>query len=155
MRALTEAGCIRIITDKKSDKKSGKNAEREELWKVLDHLRECDTLVVPSLDRLGRSVQDLIATVSGLRTRHRLRLIARGARYRRTRRSPPLPRFASLAEPPSPSANSSSRAPTRAWKPPAPAAPDLRHDRETGTSCPATCSPPPGIPSRPSRSSSA
>ncbi|WP_079085533.1 recombinase family protein [Streptomyces dysideae] len=65
IHALTEARCIRIF----SDKKSGKNAEREELWKALDYLREGDTLVVPSLDRLGRSIQDLIAIVSGLRKR--------------------------------------------------------------------------------------
>jgi DNA invertase Pin-like site-specific DNA recombinase len=65
IHALTEAGCIRIF----ADKKSGKNAEREELWKALDYLREGDTLVVPSLDRLGRSIQDLIAIVSGLRKR--------------------------------------------------------------------------------------
>ncbi|MFD6191604.1 recombinase family protein [Streptomyces sp. NPDC060275] len=32
-------------------------------------MRESDTLVVPSLDRLGRSIQDLIAIVSGLRKR--------------------------------------------------------------------------------------
>jgi hypothetical protein len=44
-------------------------AQREELWKALDFLREGDTLVVPSLDRLGRSIQDLIAIVSGLRKR--------------------------------------------------------------------------------------
>lgn len=62
--ALTEAGCVRIFTDRKS----GKNAEREELWKALDHLREGDT-VVPSLVRLSRSIQDLIAIVSGLRKR--------------------------------------------------------------------------------------
>jgi DNA invertase Pin-like site-specific DNA recombinase len=65
IHALAEAGCIRIF----ADKKSGKNAEREELWKALDYLREGDTLVVPSLDRLGRSLQDLIAIVSGLRKR--------------------------------------------------------------------------------------
>ncbi|MFJ1715546.1 recombinase family protein [Streptomyces sp. NPDC088260] len=65
IHALTEAGCIRIF----ADKKSGKNAEREELWKALDYLREGDTLVVPSLDRLGSSIQDLIAIVSGLRKR--------------------------------------------------------------------------------------
>ena len=63
--ALTEAGCARIFTDKKS----GKNAEREELWKALDYARPGDTLVVPSLDRLGRSIQDLISIVSGLRKR--------------------------------------------------------------------------------------
>jgi len=50
--ALTEAGCIRIV----ACRKSGKNVEREELWKALDYLREGDTLVVPSLDRLGRSL---------------------------------------------------------------------------------------------------
>ncbi|MCX5151466.1 recombinase family protein [Streptomyces sp. NBC_00320] len=65
IHTLTEAGCIRIF----ADKKSGKNAEREELWRALDFLREGDTLVVPSLDRLGRSLQDLIAIVSGLRKR--------------------------------------------------------------------------------------
>ncbi|MER5934967.1 recombinase family protein [Streptomyces sp. NPDC002054] len=65
IHALTDAGCSRIF----SDKKSGKNAEREELWKALDYLRPGDTLVVPSLDRLGRSIQDLIAIVSGLRKR--------------------------------------------------------------------------------------
>ncbi|GGU41048.1 recombinase family protein [Streptomyces violascens] len=65
IHALTEAGCIRIF----ADKKSGKNAEREELWKALDYVREGDTLVVPSLDRLRRSIQDLIAIVSGLRKR--------------------------------------------------------------------------------------
>ncbi|MFD8979634.1 recombinase family protein [Streptomyces sp. NPDC059564] len=52
-----------------TDKLSGKNAERPELWKALDYARPGDTLVVPSLDRLGRSIQDLIAIVSGLRKR--------------------------------------------------------------------------------------
>jgi DNA invertase Pin-like site-specific DNA recombinase len=63
--ALQAAGCMRIF----SDKKSGKNAEREELGKALDYLREGDTLVVPSLDRLGRSLQDLISIVASLRKR--------------------------------------------------------------------------------------
>ncbi|MGW5434629.1 recombinase family protein [Streptomyces sp. NPDC004059] len=61
----TAGSCARVF----ADKKSGKNAEREELWKCLDYLRPGDTLVVPSLDRLGRSIQDLIAIVSGLRKR--------------------------------------------------------------------------------------
>jgi DNA invertase Pin-like site-specific DNA recombinase len=65
IHALTETGCIRIF----ADKKSGKNAEREELAKALDYLREGDTLVVPSLDRLGRSIQDLITIVADLRKR--------------------------------------------------------------------------------------
>lgn len=63
--ALETAGCERVF----ADKKSGKNTEREELWNALDYLRPCDTLVVPSLDRLGRSIQDLIAIVAGLRKR--------------------------------------------------------------------------------------
>ncbi len=63
--ALEAAGCARVF----ADKRSGKNAEREELWMCLDYLRPGDTLVVPSLDRLGRSIQDLIAIVGGLRKR--------------------------------------------------------------------------------------
>ncbi|MFD8533931.1 recombinase family protein [Streptosporangium canum] len=63
--ALEAAGCSRIFVDKKS----GKDVEREELWKALDYMRPGDTLVVPSLDRLGRSLQDLIAIVAGLRKR--------------------------------------------------------------------------------------
>lgn len=61
--ALEAAGCQRIF----SDKKSGKNVEREELQKALDYLRPNDTLVVPSLDRLGRSIKDLIGIVGDLR----------------------------------------------------------------------------------------
>ncbi|MET7356274.1 recombinase family protein [Streptomyces mirabilis] len=60
--ALEAAGCARVF----ADKTSGKNAERDELRKCLDYLRPGDTLVVPSLARLGRSIQDLISIVSGL-----------------------------------------------------------------------------------------
>jgi DNA invertase Pin-like site-specific DNA recombinase len=63
--ALTAAGCIRVFTDKKS----GKSTERKELWQALDYLRPGDTLVVASLDRLGRSLSDLISIVTGLRRR--------------------------------------------------------------------------------------
>lgn len=63
--ALEGAGCARIF----ADKLSGKNAERPELWRALDYARPGDTLVVPSLDRLGRSIQDLIAIVAVLRKR--------------------------------------------------------------------------------------
>ncbi|MCX5531047.1 recombinase family protein [Streptomyces sp. NBC_00006] len=52
-----------------ADKKSGNNTDREAPRKALDYLREGDTLVVPSLDRLGRSMQDLITIASGLRKR--------------------------------------------------------------------------------------
>ena len=65
LHALTAAGCQKVF----ADKKSGKNIEREELWRCLDYLRPGDTLVVPALDRLGRSLQDLISIVAGLRQR--------------------------------------------------------------------------------------
>ncbi|WP_326582057.1 recombinase family protein [Streptomyces sp. NBC_00481] len=63
VHALTEAGCIRFF----AGKKPGTNAEREELRKALDFFRAGDTLVVPSPHRLGRSLQNRIAIVSGLR----------------------------------------------------------------------------------------
>ncbi len=55
--ALTAAGCYRTFTDTAS----GVDPARTELTAVLDQLRSGDTLVVWRLDRLGRSVQDLIA----------------------------------------------------------------------------------------------
>ena len=61
--ALAEAGCLRIF----ADKLSGKNADRPEPAACLDYLRPGDTLVVPSLDRLSRSLADLIHIVTTLR----------------------------------------------------------------------------------------
>lgn len=63
--SLTAAGCRRIF----ADKKSGKNAERPELKACHAFLQEGDTLVVPSLDRYGRSLQDLVNMVAELRAR--------------------------------------------------------------------------------------
>ena len=63
--ALAEAGCLRVF----ADKLSGKTADRPELAACLDYLRPGDTLVVPSLDRLSRSLADLIAIVGTLRRR--------------------------------------------------------------------------------------
>lgn len=65
LAALDAAGCLRVF----ADKKSGRNVDRPELWSCLDFLRVGDVLVVPSLDRLGRSLDDLLAIVSGLRKR--------------------------------------------------------------------------------------
>ena len=61
--ALAEAGCLRVF----ADKLSGKNSDRPELAACLDYLRPGDTLVVPSLDRLSRSLADLIHIVGTLR----------------------------------------------------------------------------------------
>jgi DNA invertase Pin-like site-specific DNA recombinase len=52
-----------------ADKLSGKTADRPELAACLAYLRAGDTLVVPSLDRLSRSLEDLITIVAGLRRR--------------------------------------------------------------------------------------
>jgi DNA invertase Pin-like site-specific DNA recombinase len=57
--ALTAAGCRRIF----ADKKSGQNAQRPELKACHAFLQPGDTLVVPSLDRYGRSLKDLITMV--------------------------------------------------------------------------------------------
>ena len=54
--ALLEAGCDRIFTDVAS----GAKAHRPELDHMLDLLREDDTVVVWKLDRLGRSMQNLV-----------------------------------------------------------------------------------------------
>ncbi|MER6573639.1 recombinase family protein [Streptomyces sp. NPDC001093] len=61
--ALTAAGCRKIF----ADKKSGKDALRPELKACHAFLDVGDALVVPSLDRYGRSLQDLINMVAELR----------------------------------------------------------------------------------------
>lgn len=60
--ALTKAGCQRIFFDKIS----GSRAERPELAKALETLREGDTLVVWKLDRLGCGVRNLVDWVGKL-----------------------------------------------------------------------------------------
>jgi DNA invertase Pin-like site-specific DNA recombinase len=56
--ALISAGCKKIFDDKISGGKAG----RPGLAKTLEMLREGDTLVVWKLDRLGRSVKNLVPT---------------------------------------------------------------------------------------------
>jgi len=60
--ALTKVGCKKIY----NDKLSGSRAERPGLTKALEMLREGDTLVVWKLDRLGRSVKNLVDLVGEL-----------------------------------------------------------------------------------------
>ena len=56
--ALKKAGCGKIITEQAS----GSVANRAELLKAKEHtLRSGDTFVVWRLDRLGRSLKDLIS----------------------------------------------------------------------------------------------
>ncbi|MFI8206915.1 recombinase family protein [Streptomyces sp. NPDC085937] len=61
--ALKEAGCERIFVDKAS----GKLASRPELDKALIAAREGDQFVVTKLDRLGRSLKNLIELVDRLK----------------------------------------------------------------------------------------
>lgn len=63
--ALRAAGCQRIFTDKAS----GKLEQRPALDAMLDQLRTGDTVVVWRLDRLGRSLRNLIDTVQALEGR--------------------------------------------------------------------------------------
>jgi DNA invertase Pin-like site-specific DNA recombinase len=63
--ALTAAGCRRVF----AEKQSGRDTDRPELTACLAFLAAGDTLVVPSLDRLSRSLADLITTVGELRRR--------------------------------------------------------------------------------------
>ena len=60
--ALKGAGCEKIF----SDQSSGAKSERPGLRQALEYLRSGDTLVVWKLDRLGRSLQHLIDTVTSL-----------------------------------------------------------------------------------------
>lgn len=46
-----------------SEKLSGKNTDRPEFQKMIDFLREGDTLYVESISRLSRSIRDLLKTV--------------------------------------------------------------------------------------------
>lgn len=63
--ALKGVGCDSIY----SEKKSGVSA-REALEKALEYLRPGDTLVIWKLDRLGRSLKDLISIIDSLRNRN-------------------------------------------------------------------------------------
>jgi len=63
--ALTEAGCDKIFTEQLS----GAVTDRPELASALSYARSGDTIVVWKLDRLARSIKQLIDTVEDLRVR--------------------------------------------------------------------------------------
>src|SRR5215468_6223729 len=65
LTALKRAGCKRIFTDKAT----GMHVKRPELAKCLKTLKDGDTLIVWKLDRLGRSLHDLIGLLDDLKTR--------------------------------------------------------------------------------------
>jgi DNA invertase Pin-like site-specific DNA recombinase len=63
--ALAEAGCEQIFVEQMS----GAVADRPELMAALQFARSGDTLIVWKLDRLARSMKQLIETVETLRER--------------------------------------------------------------------------------------
>lgn len=60
--ALRKAGCEKLFVEKAS----GAQRDRPELTAALDYARAGDTIVVWKLDRLARSLKQLIETVEGL-----------------------------------------------------------------------------------------
>ena len=60
--ALNAAGCEKVFVEKAS----GAQRERPELMAALGYVRDGDTLIVWKLDRLARSMKQLIETVEGL-----------------------------------------------------------------------------------------
>jgi len=63
--ALEKAGCDQVF----DETASGTKTDRPELIKALNYCREGDVLVVWKLDRLARSLKQLIATVEELESR--------------------------------------------------------------------------------------
>lgn len=63
--ALKAAGCEKLFVEKAS----GASRDRPELKAAIDYVREGDTLVVWKLDRLARSLKQLIETVAMLEAR--------------------------------------------------------------------------------------
>jgi DNA invertase Pin-like site-specific DNA recombinase len=70
LRALQDAGAERVFTEHAS----GGRWDRPELHKMLDQLREGDVVIVWKLDRLSRSLKDLLHIME--------HLAARGAGFR-------------------------------------------------------------------------
>ncbi len=65
--ALTETRCARIFEEKTSTRKAA--TDRPGLVAALDYLRPGDTLCVWKLDRLGRSVKDVLIIADDLHER--------------------------------------------------------------------------------------
>jgi DNA invertase Pin-like site-specific DNA recombinase len=63
LTALKRVGCKRIFTDKAT----GAHVKRPQLTKCLASLHPGDTLIVWKLDRLGRSLRDLITLLDDLK----------------------------------------------------------------------------------------
>ena len=62
---LTQAGAIKVFTDVRS----GRSMDRPGLAALLEYARRGDTLAIVRLDRLGRSLAELLAAVAMLKER--------------------------------------------------------------------------------------
>ena len=62
---LKKFGCEKVY----SEVVSGANSKRKELTKGLQELKAGDTLVIVAIDRLGRSLKDLITIIADLKER--------------------------------------------------------------------------------------
>lgn len=65
LRALRDSGCERIF----EETASGAQRDRPKLAKAIEYVRQGDTLVVWKMDRLARSLKQLIETVEDLGAR--------------------------------------------------------------------------------------
>ena len=83
---LTEAGAIKVF----GDVRSGRTMERPGLEALLAYAREGDTLAVVRLDRLGRSLGELLTTVAMLKERG-IALLSLGERIDTKFRQQPKP----------------------------------------------------------------
>lgn len=75
--ALTEAGCAKIFTEQMS----GAVSDRSALHDALEFARSGDTLIVWKLDRLARSMKQLIETIENAGEGHRVSQPDRGSRH--------------------------------------------------------------------------
>jgi hypothetical protein len=80
---LTETGAIKVFTDVRS----GRTMDRPGLVELLAYARTGDTLAVVRLDRLGRSLAELLATVTMLKE-HGIALLS--LERRSTHHPPPV-----------------------------------------------------------------
>lgn len=65
IQKLKKSGCLDVYSEVISDA----NSKRPELTQVLKILKPRDTLVITSIDRLGRSLKDLISIITTLQER--------------------------------------------------------------------------------------
>ena len=83
-KVLKTAGCRRLF----EEAASGGRWDRPELHRMLDHLREGDTVVVWKLDRLSRSLKDVLHIMERIgERRRRLSLAHREHRHHNSSRT--------------------------------------------------------------------